>query len=247
MIVQRLLRIALLGSSWVLYLLLALSVVSIAAMVERWIFFRKNGDAGESLRNKLGDAFRARDLAAAERALAANKSVEAGVLHAAIGWADGGADAVSDAIDSEAARAKKELEKGTAILGTLGNNAPFIGLLGTVLGVIEAFHHLADSTNKAAMGNVMAAIAEALIATGVGLFVALPAVVAFNMVQKRIGEVETNIGGLGKLITAYLKAEKVRADRGDHQGPAASEDEPVKPPPSKHTNGKAARAVATEG
>ena len=80
------------------------------------------------------------------------------------------------------------------LLGTLGNNAPFVGLLGTVLGVIEAFHQLgAAGQNKEAMGNVMAGIAEALVATGVGLFVALPAVVAYNIVQKKIGEIEANV------------------------------------------------------
>ena len=75
------------------------------------------------------------------------------------------------------------------LLGTLGNNAPFVGLLGTVLGVIEAFHQLSGGPAKAAMGNVMSGIAEALVATGVGLFVALPAVVAYNVAQKRIGEI----------------------------------------------------------
>jgi biopolymer transport protein ExbB/TolQ len=80
-----------------------------------------------------------------------------------------------------------------------------------VLGVIQAFHQLGDGANKAAMGNVMSGIAEALVATGVGLFVALPAVVAFNVVQRKIGEIEAGIGGLGKLITGFLKAQSARA------------------------------------
>ncbi len=106
-----------------------------------------------------------------------------------------------------------------ALLGTLGNNAPFIGLFGTVLGVIEAFHQLGDGANKAAMGNVMSGIAEALVATGVGLFVAIPAVVAYNMVQKRIGEIENGVGSLGKLVTAALRTDRFRA-----KGPAATHD-----------------------
>jgi biopolymer transport protein ExbB/biopolymer transport protein TolQ len=67
------------------------------------------------------------------------------------------------------------------------------------------------------MGNVMSGIAEALVATGVGLFVALPAVVAYNMVQKRIGEIENGVGALGKLITAALRTL-------DH-APAAAKEE----------------------
>src|SRR5580693_4404952 len=97
--------------------------------------------------------------------------------------------------------------RSTYLLGTLGNNAPFVGLLGTVIGVIEAFHQLGDAgQNKAAMGNVMSGIAEALVATGVGLFVALPAVVVFNLIQKKIAEVETGVQVLGKLAGAYLES-----------------------------------------
>jgi biopolymer transport protein ExbB/biopolymer transport protein TolQ len=91
-------------------------------------------------------------------------------------------------------------------LGTLGNNAPFIGLLGTVLGVIQSFQMLGEGGgNKAAMGNVMSGIAEALIATGVGLFVALPAVVAFNVCQKQINDIEGNVSVIGKQLLALLK------------------------------------------
>jgi biopolymer transport protein ExbB/biopolymer transport protein TolQ len=81
-----------------------------------------------------------------------------------------------------------------------------VGLLGTVLGVIIAFRALGDAgQNTSAMGGVMNGIAEALVATGVGLFVALPAVVAYNVIQKRIADVETNAVSLTKLLTAYVK------------------------------------------
>ena len=205
MIVERLLRVALVGSAWVLWLLIALSVVSLTAMIERWIYFRRHSGDAEALRKRLAKPLRAGDLAGAERVLESSPSIEARVVREALRFADGGAEAVADAVDSELFAAKKDLERGMSLLGTLGNNAPFIGLLGTVLGVIEAFHHLADSTNKAAMGNVMAAIAEALIATGVGLVVAIPAVVAFNIAQKKINDVEGNVASIGKQLLALLK------------------------------------------
>ena len=214
MIVNRLLRLALVGSAWVLYLLLALSVVSIAAMVERWLFFRRHADDVDALRRRLAGPLRKGDLAAAGQVLGASPSLEARVLREAMRWSEGGAGAVADAIDSELFALKKDLERGMSLLGTLGNNAPFIGLLGTVLGVIEAFHQLGDGANKAAMGNVMSGIAEALVATGVGLFVALPAVVAYNVAQKRIGEIENGVGALGKLVTAALKTRAARAGEG---------------------------------
>ena len=205
MIIERLLRVALLGSSWVMYLLMALSVVSFSAMLERWLYFRKRKDDMEALRRDVADALLEGDFDRADARLAKSPSVEARVVRAAPPWRRGGASAVADVIDSELARAKKDVDKGLTLLGTLGNNAPFVGLFGTVLGVIEAFHHLADGQNKAAMGNVMGSIAEALVATGVGLVVALPAVVAYNIVQARIGEIESGVASLGKLVTAALK------------------------------------------
>ena len=239
MIVERLLRIALVGSAWVLYLLLGLSIVSFAAMAERWLWFRRHGDDIDGLRKRLYAALAARDLDAARELLAASPSVEAEVLVAALPFADGGADAVADVIDSELSQKRKELERGMTLLGTLGNNAPFIGLLGTVLGVIQAFHQLGDGANKAAMGNVMSGIAEALVATGVGLFVALPAVVAFNVVQRKIGEIEAGIAGLGKLITGFLKSQSARG--GDAPAPTSTDGAPAR------LNGaRAAVAIAAE-
>ncbi|MDX2020803.1 MAG: MotA/TolQ/ExbB proton channel family protein [Deltaproteobacteria bacterium] len=203
--IDKLLQIALLGSTWVLYLLLFLSVVSIAAMVERWWFFRVHSDDGEALRGRISKALLAGKWSEAEAAFAASRGLPAKIISPALAWRDGGAEAVTDAVDSELGRVRKQLERGASLLGTLGNNAPFIGLFGTVLGVIEAFHHLGEGASKSAMSNVMSGIAEALVATGVGIFVALPAVVAFNLIQKRIGEVEAETTSLSKLVTAYLK------------------------------------------
>ena len=90
------------------------------------------------------------------------------------------------------------------MLGTLGNNAPFVGLLGTVIGVIVAFADLADGSSKVQMDKVMGGIAEALVATGVGLFVAIPAVVAYNVFQKKIAEIEDNVSSIGKRLCALL-------------------------------------------
>ncbi len=207
MLIERLLKVALLGSEWILYLLLALSVFSIATMVDRWRYFSRFSGDGEALRKKLGSLLDKDDLAAATKVLEESRTVEARVAREALRWASSGPEAMTDAVESELGRSKKELERGLNFLGTLGNNAPFVGLLGTVLGVIMAFSALGkNGQNNGAMGGVMSAIAEALVATGVGLFVALPAVVAYNAIQKRIGEVETEATSLTKLISAYLKA-----------------------------------------
>jgi biopolymer transport protein ExbB/TolQ len=205
MLVDRLLKVALAGSTWVLYLLFLLSVLSLTAMFERWLYFRKHKDDITALRARVRKELENGEHAAARKLLEKSPAVEARVVAAALTWHRGGAAAVHDAIESELGAVRKDLERGVNLLGTLGNNAPFVGLFGTVLGVIEAFHQLSGGPAKAAMGNVMTGIAEALIATGVGIFVALPAVVAYNIVQKQIGAIEHNAVALGKLFTAELR------------------------------------------
>jgi len=207
MLIERLLKIALLGSEWVLYLLVALSVLSLATMVERWVYFARRKDDVDALRRKLAARLDAGEVRQAAELLEKSRALEAKLALSALRWAHAGPEALADAFDAELLRWKKELERGTNLLGTLGNNAPFVGLFGTVLGVIIAFDALGDTgQNAGAMGNVMAGIAEALVATGVGLFVALPAVVAYNVIQKRAGEIETHALSLTKLISAYARA-----------------------------------------
>jgi biopolymer transport protein ExbB/biopolymer transport protein TolQ len=181
-------------------------------MVERWIYFRRHRDDADRLRRELSAALLDDDLETARRLLEKSPSIEAEVVRNALDWRKGGRDAVSDVVESELARARKDLERGLTLLGTLGNNTPFVGLFGTVLGVIEAFHHLGDGANKAAMGNVMSGIAEALIATGVGIFVAIPAVVAYNVAAKRIAEIEDSAKSLAKIVTAWLATREPKSE-----------------------------------
>ncbi len=212
MIVEKLLKIALLGSAWVLWLLLALSVLSVGQIFERWLYFRRRSDDAERLRRSLEEALLADDLDRAKAVLAKSPAVEAGVVHRALRWKAGGPRAFGDAVESELSAARADLERGMNLLGTLGSNAPFIGLFGTVIGVIEAFNHLGSSAARGgAMGNVMAGIAEALVATAVGIFVAVPAVVAYNVAQKRIGEVESSASALARLVIVWLDTNDRRA------------------------------------
>ena len=207
MLVERLSRIALFGSAWVLYLLLGLSVVSLASALERWVFFARRSDDIDALAARFSEALEVEDFDRARRVLRESRSLEAGIVLTALRWVHGGPAALANALDASLGNARGQLQRSTYLLGTLGNNAPFIGLPGTVIGVIDAFHQLGDAgQNHGAMGNVMTGIAEALVATGVGLFVALPAVVAYNVLQKKISEVETGVLVLGKLAGAFAEA-----------------------------------------
>jgi biopolymer transport protein ExbB/biopolymer transport protein TolQ len=210
-IVKYLLKVAMLGSTWVMYLLLILSVFSIAAMVDRWLFFRKHGKGGEEFGDALIDLLEQGDRKAAEGLIARHPAIEAEVLGASLRWTRGGAEALSAGLEGEMTRRRKDLERGMTLLGTLGNNAPFVGLLGTVIGVIVAFADLASGSSKVQMDKVMGGIAEALIATGVGLFVAIPAVVAYNVFQKKITDVEDNVSSIGKRLCALLASQEALA------------------------------------
>jgi biopolymer transport protein ExbB/biopolymer transport protein TolQ len=203
-IVKYMLKVAMLGSEWVMYLLLLLSVASIAVMVERFLYFRKYGKGGEELGDALLDLLENGDRAAAEGLLARHASVEASVLLPALRWSAGGPEALAAAIEGEMQKRKRELESGMTLLSTLGSNAPFVGLMGTVIGVIVSFADLAEGSNKVQMDKVMGGIAEALVATAVGLFVAIPAVVAYNVFQKMIGDVEDNLSSIEKRLCALL-------------------------------------------
>src|SRR5438105_9910344 len=172
------------GSSWVLYLLLGLSLAAVAVMLERlWFYLQERPPAG-ALRDALV-ALRRTGAAAALARLAGARSMEAVVMRACLAHAADGPAAVEErkagAIEAERGRYERRL----AFLGTLGNNAPFVGLFGTVLGIIRAFHDLAGNSLQGTQA-VMAGIAEALVATGVGLIVVLPAVATYNAFTRHV-------------------------------------------------------------
>jgi len=232
MLITSLEKFALMGATWVLYLLVALSIFSIAIMFERWIYFRTHSGDVDRLADELVRLLKSGDRRGAEQMLAGNKSIEAQIISPVMAWLDGGPESVSEALDASLMKRRGELERGLTWLGTLGNNAPFVGLFGTVIGVIQAFHMLGSSGaggNQAAMGNVIVAISEALIATGVGLIVALPAVVGYNLTQKRVSVVENNVQMIGKQLLALLKADDklIREFEALAEVPPGSESEPA--------------------
>src|SRR5262249_27412537 len=159
---------ALLGAEWVLWLLVALSVLSVGVMFERWRFFYRRSYDPVALSNRVFPLVRARDFAGARKALAETPGMEAEVLLAGIGMMEHGSEAAEEAMASAMARERPVLERRLGFLGTLGNNAPFIGLFGTVLGIIVAFQRLSETERESAK-LVMQGISEALVATAVGI------------------------------------------------------------------------------
>ncbi|HEY3805481.1 MAG TPA: MotA/TolQ/ExbB proton channel family protein [Kofleriaceae bacterium] len=194
------------GSRWVLWLLIGLSLAAITVMLERLWFFIQERVPRERIASAMA-ALRKDGPAAALGKLKGARSMEVAVARACLDQASAGADAVDEVRAAVVEQERARYEKRLAFLGTLGNNAPFVGLFGTVLGIIRSFHDLSGGSMQNSQ-LVMAGIAEALVATGVGLIVALPAVAAYNAAMRHV---ETTVGASDSTaheILAYLKTQR---------------------------------------
>ncbi len=200
--VDRLLNIVLFGGEPILYVLMALSGVSIALVIERFVVYLKNRIDVPSFTVRIVGLLNEGDRAGAIAEAALSTSAEAQVVADGLVNLERGPRVVEELMDAAAMRQQQRFDRRLPILGTIGSNAPFVGLLGTVLGIIKAFHDL--SMNAAGGASVvMAGIAEALIATAVGLVVAIPAVVFFNYFKNRQKQIMSNIAQLQKTLLAF--------------------------------------------
>jgi biopolymer transport protein ExbB len=204
------LRIAFIGAEWVLWLLLMLSFISVAIIVDRLLFFRSNLEEDEQLNAQLPEFLRTGDIKGAWELASASDTVAGKVLTAGLQTMRRGGDACSEAMQSAKARFKGLLDARLSVLGTIGSNAPFIGLMGTVLGVIKSANDLKSSNPDSLMSGVF----QALIATAVGLFVAIPAVVAYNYFLRKVRTAMSQIDSLAHLVLANVHAAEHRGSGG---------------------------------
>lgn len=196
------------GGDWVLYLLLMLSMLSVTLILERVLYFAFNREPFGAVLSEGIQAIARRDFAAA----ASKTKGPIGRLFrvAAENW-EGELPRLRAALMAHRLRERASAERGLVYLGTLGNNAPFIGLFGTVLGIIKAFRDLAvaDSMGPSV---VMTGISEALVATAVGILVAIPAVVAYNLFQRSIRVMDYRLDEASEAILAVATEAPARAD-----------------------------------
>ncbi|HKE16270.1 MAG TPA: MotA/TolQ/ExbB proton channel family protein [Kofleriaceae bacterium] len=210
---------ALLGQDWVLWLLVGLSVISVGVMIERGIFFRRQRFDAEAFERDVRKALAGGDTGALEDRYGRSPAMAVTVALTGVRERALGVDAVAEAMNGAKTRARQEQEQNLVVLGTLGNNAPFIGLFGTVLGIIAAFQHLSDRPGDV-IDAVMSDVSRALVATAVGILVAIPAVVAFNLYQRRVRAEVGRTDALAHLILA-----QVHAGAGGKGGGRAGEPE----------------------
>ncbi len=192
------------GETFIFIVLLAASIVALAVFLERTLVLKREmSKKTEHFMKELTGGLRKGDLDAVQALV--NVSEESIYRRFTVFFLENNAAAqgFSDLMDGRIIEERIHLERRLPILNTLGNNAPFIGLLGTVLGVIKAFHGLGTLGNTGAEV-VMRSISSALLATAAGLFVAIPVVMANNYFTRKVKVILQNMEILSKEFTSYL-------------------------------------------
>jgi biopolymer transport protein ExbB len=198
---------ALLGGEWVLFILLGLSLWSIAVIVQKIREFKTRSMGTADLETQIPGLLVQGDFKQAEKLAQASPSAEGAVLKIGLANLQLDPEALEQVMESQRLQERILMEKNLLVLGTLGNNAPFIGLFGTVLGIIKAFNDLAIAGTSGPTV-VMRGVSEALVATAAGLFIAIPAVAAYNYFQSRIKKSLASADRFSRLLLAYSGKKK---------------------------------------
>ncbi len=202
-ITEQFLKFALLGAEWVMVVLVLCSIMSISVIIERTVYFMKlRGDFG-AFTKELTERLNSQDSIEKTAAwCAGHQMLEANIAAVGLERSKDGRKAMEDTMNATLIASKTKLDKGLTLLGTLGNNTPFIGLFGTVIGIIQAFNAL-SSSNASGPEVVMASISEALVATAVGLMVAIPAVIAFNVISRAVKTKMANSETIARIVLSF--------------------------------------------
>jgi biopolymer transport protein ExbB/biopolymer transport protein TolQ len=208
----------------VVIVLLIMSIYSIWVMVERFITFQKAKNQSLKLLGALsnvltrGDYQQAIDITKKYKDSHLAKVIAAGLLEFEAARRDKRAvdpevplEAARQGMDRTAMITVAELKENLGALATIGATAPFVGLFGTVLGIMHAFQKMA--TSGGGIASVSAGIAEALITTAIGLFVAIPAVWAYNYFQNRIDRFTVEMSNSGSEMAIYFLKEAGHAEK----------------------------------
>ena len=196
------------GHEVTLWILIALSIFSIAFIFERWVSLKKVRQESRKSMIQLQENLISNNLDGIENLIENKNSIEGRALSCGLShFKSHGASGLEEIFSSFALIERPRLEKHLNFLATVGSNAPFIGLLGTVFGIMDAFRALASSDGDPHV--VMIGISKALVATAVGLLVAIPAVIAYNYFQKQVRASLQSLQGVQNLCIAYSKKKKV--------------------------------------
>lgn len=205
MLSEKIFTIAQYADQVVLLVLVTMSVISVGMIFERFISLNKIGQDSLAIRQKIKSFLATNNLTGFEEIAKNTTSLEGrAAAQALLHIKESGISGSEEVFNTFMLNEKPDLEKYLAVLATIASNAPFIGLLGTVLGIMKAFNDLALSA-EAGQQTVMAGISVALIATAAGLFVAIPAGIFYNFFTRKVKTVYTSLESVKELGLAYAK------------------------------------------
>jgi biopolymer transport protein ExbB/TolQ len=194
----------------ILFVLLLASLWSWYLIVERWLVFRRAEKGSERLATRVAKLARVGQIAEARELAQAEEGCVGQLLLTGLAHGSHDKDVLEEALERKQAEELMGLEHNLGTLGTLGSVAPYVGLFGTVLGIIRSFESLGQGgADAAGAAMVSAGIAESLVATAAGLAVAVPAVVLFNAYSRRLTVLETRMAMGASELTEAL-TEKAR-------------------------------------
>ncbi len=209
-VINAFLNFAELGAEWVMWLMLGLGAIAILLAVERLRLYLTTKVNAPAIARDLVKHLDAGELDKARSLVREGRGMEERVLADALESYDRGPGVVEEIMLSSLARERQRFNRFLNYFGTVGNNAPFVGLFGTVIGIIVSFKEL-GANPKGGLEVVGPGIAEALVATAVGLLVAIPAVVAYNVFRGMVRDRVENTDFLRRILLAHLnRTEKGR-------------------------------------
>ncbi|MFN7728276.1 MAG: MotA/TolQ/ExbB proton channel family protein [Bdellovibrio sp.] len=209
MLSERVFAFAQIADQAILILLIVLSIVSIGLILERFFSLRKVAAESKKVRARVKLALVSHNLDEIENIAKDNETIEGRAATFAMRHIrDNGSKGLEEVFNTFSLTERPELERSLGFLATIGSNAPYIGLLGTVLGIMKAFQDLAQSSD-AGQQTVMAGISLALVATAAGLFVAIPAVVGYNYFQRQVRGILQSLDSVKELCLAFAKKKGV--------------------------------------
>jgi biopolymer transport protein ExbB/TolQ len=233
-LIQTFLRLAQLGAEWVMWLLLALGFIAAVLVFERLYLYMSTQVNVTRLARKLIETLSAGRLDEARELVKNGKGIEERVISDALSMYTEGPDAVEELVQASMIKERQRYERSLSFLGTVGSNGPFIGLLGTVIGVILSFGELGRNP-KGGLEVVGPGISEALVATAVGLVVAIPSVISFNWMKGMLKKRLANSDFLARLVVTQLKRRSapLLTEVDDEDGTADAEDAVLVPAPAE--------------
>lgn len=195
------------GHDVTLLVLIVLSIFSIAFIIERYLALKAMKENSKKVTAQVSEILKTSDFSQVQSLANETETFEGRAVNYAMRYIkENGDQGIDEVFQTYALTERPKLEKSLNFLATVGSNAPFIGLLGTVFGIMDAFRGLATSQGDAAA--VMIGISKALVATAVGLLVAIPAVIAFNAYQKQVKSIMQSLESAKELCLAYVKSNK---------------------------------------